>query len=374
MFFENFPKIRYDLLNNNKLIEVIDIFRHVDVNDVLADDLLSYRYYEIQEGDRPDQVSQALYGTPDYYWTFFIVNDFLKDGLPAWPISSYEINRQAELDFDKYGVLIAQPTITDTWNLTLSGSIPEPHISNSFADIDWSYKQLRVKRNGAYAKVERFDNKMLQLVLFDFDDTPNCNNPSTSARTTFFAGDPDTHTVSLAFADGKGDNSPLGTMTVTKSLWIENQIKRTTKAFVDYSPGFLLNEQGTIPYSNSPFWQERKFDLLKSDAPKANSPRGNILTAASFLFENPTGGAQITITPTKKYSVMTEAPAYYYNSVDSPENKIDAYTALTTGKSDIFLSYGQDLIDTNENNLLIKVIRPELIDQFVDEYKRLIEL
>ncbi len=89
MFFENFPKIRYDLLNNNKLIEVIDIFRHVDVNDVLADDLLSYRYYEIQEGDRPDQVSQALYGTPDYYWTFFIVNDFLKDGLPAWPISSY---------------------------------------------------------------------------------------------------------------------------------------------------------------------------------------------------------------------------------------------------------------------------------------------
>ena len=28
-----------------------------------------------------------LYGTPNFYWTFFVINEFLHDGYKAWPMA-----------------------------------------------------------------------------------------------------------------------------------------------------------------------------------------------------------------------------------------------------------------------------------------------
>ena len=40
-----------------------------------VDEISAYRYFEISNGERPDIVSQRLYNTPNYHWTFFILND-----------------------------------------------------------------------------------------------------------------------------------------------------------------------------------------------------------------------------------------------------------------------------------------------------------
>ena len=39
MFFKQFPNTQYDLKENNQPIIIKNIFRHVDVNDVLAEDV-----------------------------------------------------------------------------------------------------------------------------------------------------------------------------------------------------------------------------------------------------------------------------------------------------------------------------------------------
>jgi hypothetical protein len=92
-FFRNFPKTNYDFLGNGVQTRIIDLFRFVKPNDKFTDELAFYSYYEIQEGDRPDVVSQKLYGTPEYYWTFFIVNEHLRTGLSSWPLSSDEFEK-----------------------------------------------------------------------------------------------------------------------------------------------------------------------------------------------------------------------------------------------------------------------------------------
>jgi hypothetical protein len=51
---------------------------YVDLLDIAKDDAAFYTYYDIQNGDRPDQVSQKLYGRSDLHWTFAIMNDFTK--------------------------------------------------------------------------------------------------------------------------------------------------------------------------------------------------------------------------------------------------------------------------------------------------------
>lgn len=85
-FFRQFPKVQYDFFNRGVNYNVTDMFRYVNVDYSFLDDVATYSYYRIQNGERPDIVSQRLYGTPDYYWTFFIVNDHLKDGLAGWPL------------------------------------------------------------------------------------------------------------------------------------------------------------------------------------------------------------------------------------------------------------------------------------------------
>lgn len=117
-FFNQFPKIKYDLRGNSLLTNVIDIFRNVDVNDILADTNNSYLFYDIPDGDRPDIVSRKLYDDPRYYWTFFIINDHLKNGvLDSWPKSSGELERFLADQYDAYSVIELFPTTT----LTTSG-------------------------------------------------------------------------------------------------------------------------------------------------------------------------------------------------------------------------------------------------------------
>ena len=55
------------------------------------DNSSAYTFYEIKNGERPDTVSQRLYGTPDFYWTFFVINEFLHDGYKVWPLSQEQL-------------------------------------------------------------------------------------------------------------------------------------------------------------------------------------------------------------------------------------------------------------------------------------------
>ena len=104
-FFQQFPKINYDLILDGSLTSVVDIFRNVDVNDVLTDSTNAYQWLNIVDGDRPDIVSYKLYGDVRYYWTFFILNDSLKGGLQDWPKSHAELERFLEDQYDAYSVI-----------------------------------------------------------------------------------------------------------------------------------------------------------------------------------------------------------------------------------------------------------------------------
>lgn len=90
-YFTHFPTTKYDLFFDNQKSDVVDIFRVVKVKKQFKDDVTFYTYYNIQDGERPDIVSTKLYGTPDYYWTFFMVNDNLVNIHTDWPLGTTEL-------------------------------------------------------------------------------------------------------------------------------------------------------------------------------------------------------------------------------------------------------------------------------------------
>ena len=61
-FFRQFPKVGYDFQQNGVITNIIDIFRSVKVDTVFLDDMSTYQYYQVRNGERPDIVSTILYG------------------------------------------------------------------------------------------------------------------------------------------------------------------------------------------------------------------------------------------------------------------------------------------------------------------------
>ena len=102
VYFQNFPTIQYDMYDDAHTMEMVDIFRTVRPKASIKEDLLLYNKYTIQDGERPDHLSQKLYGSPDYYWTFFMVNENLVNLHTDWPLSRKEFDTMVKSKYDGY--------------------------------------------------------------------------------------------------------------------------------------------------------------------------------------------------------------------------------------------------------------------------------
>jgi len=80
--------------------EVKNLFKRVKLNNDLFQDLTNFTKYQIVGDERPDNVSNKIYGTPNYDWIILLSNNIINIQ-DEWPMS----NRTFELYMNKkYGV------------------------------------------------------------------------------------------------------------------------------------------------------------------------------------------------------------------------------------------------------------------------------
>lgn len=101
MYFSNFPKIVYDFdLSNGVDYKIVtDITRNVRVRKQILENISLYDYYDVQEGETPEMISEKVYGTPYYHWVIMLVNqryDYIND----FPLSQLELDTYID---NKYG-------------------------------------------------------------------------------------------------------------------------------------------------------------------------------------------------------------------------------------------------------------------------------
>ena len=87
-YFKNFRTVLYSFGD----FEGINFFNDLTQTVIPLDfinNATTYNKYTILSGDRPDVLSYRLYGTVDYYWTFFFMNPHIKES--GWPIPTYDL-------------------------------------------------------------------------------------------------------------------------------------------------------------------------------------------------------------------------------------------------------------------------------------------
>ena len=103
MYFKNFPLVGYNFGDNEAQTLFPNITAYVDIIDQVKQEISLYEKYTILDGDRPDIVSQKLYGTPDYHWTFFAMNDQLRES--GWPMAERELRELVKLRYPHRSVI-----------------------------------------------------------------------------------------------------------------------------------------------------------------------------------------------------------------------------------------------------------------------------
>ena len=93
-FFSNFGLANYRFGDYEAPVLFNDLTQYVDIIDQLKDQTSFYNKYTIVSGERPDTLSYELYGTTDYYWTFYLMNDHTRES--GWPIADHELNEYAK--------------------------------------------------------------------------------------------------------------------------------------------------------------------------------------------------------------------------------------------------------------------------------------
>lgn len=95
-YFTSFPKVNYKFGDETFNVLFPNIAAYVELIDQIKDDVSFYQYFDIIEGDRPDIVSMTLYGSPYYHWTFYFMNDNIREF--GWPLTTRELNLKVQKD------------------------------------------------------------------------------------------------------------------------------------------------------------------------------------------------------------------------------------------------------------------------------------
>jgi hypothetical protein len=93
-YFTNFPTIPYLFGDEEQPVQFQKLSKYVDTIDSFRELTSSYIEYEIRDFERPDTLAYALYGKPEYEWTFFLMNERLRE--VGWPMATYELQLAAK--------------------------------------------------------------------------------------------------------------------------------------------------------------------------------------------------------------------------------------------------------------------------------------
>ena len=138
-YFQYFPRTFYRFGNET----TGDIFQNItiyaDVIDQIKDNTTTYTDYYIQDDERPDQTSFNLYGNTNFHWTFYLMNNKLRE--QGWPLSRSNVLQYAQKKYPNK-TITTRTRLTSLTGFFKTGDIIEGRTSSATGEIQHRYLDL----------------------------------------------------------------------------------------------------------------------------------------------------------------------------------------------------------------------------------------
>jgi len=344
----------YDFNRTGTVQQMVNIFRSIRPQSSVLNDTTLYKKYHIDNGLRPDVISERLYGTPEYYWTFFVINDFLHDGLQAWPLS--EEGMRDHIDKNYSGIALQfTPIMT-----ALDGN---PATKNSIAGKLELGAFVYGLKSGAIGRIIRKDLDLNMIVLSDVIPGIEGRNPQTGA------------------IDNNIEGGTFVTNEYIQSEWTDSEgVTRTLTSGSDFLN--TLKPDKIFNYADAP-----AFYYLDGDEEERPVTSPDIL---------PTQASQVTPIYSElqwNLELQSQIPNFDLDQLNETALGDRSYIATNTSlgaplisnggyqpvsddiSGDIVFKSNRNFIrDKNEARSNIQVINPRFISDFVEEFERLLNV
>jgi hypothetical protein len=356
-FFKNFGIVKYKFGDNTNDTLIQDLSQYADVLDQIKQNDVLFEDTTILSGERPDQLSFKLYGTTDYYWTFFLVNDDLRT--KGWPFRQQDVldyakkyyphrtvtmrlNQGDIVDYAADGEPIIRTKLIGTYpdNFPV-GTVVTGSISGTIGEI--------VKRNLQLGQLVIDTNQLEVQQTLTKIITPNTDRTSEIGTV---------NSNGICEIETANDFEYF----ILPFAWQLKQGEVDVTDDVQITIG-RLGKTATI--RNIPYNENSTYTLIYR-VNRKNSNDGEFVDGEEISYPNPAGGATsgIIYKETAQYNGV-----HHYEDGDKNWVDIDPFTQNTSGY--IPVTY----LDRLENELLdskqIKYIKPDVIETVVREFQRL---
>jgi len=121
LYFNEFENLTYKFGDEVDTVVFQNLSIYADLIDEIKNNITFLNIHTIQEGFRPDQVSIQLYGTPLYYWTFYLINDDIRE--QGWPLIRTELDVYTKKIFPNTTITTRDPDFANKFKIgqTISG-------------------------------------------------------------------------------------------------------------------------------------------------------------------------------------------------------------------------------------------------------------
>jgi len=102
MYLKNLPKFDYNFNGGDDgevRLRVTDLFRRVAFTEETRKDMRNFIEYIVEDGERPDTISESLYGSPQYDFVVILAAGITNIN-HQWPVQDYQIY---DIALAKYG-------------------------------------------------------------------------------------------------------------------------------------------------------------------------------------------------------------------------------------------------------------------------------
>ena len=98
-YFDRFPLMAYDVAGNENYKLLPNILKRVKLRSGLRSGSYLFDTYDVQDGERPEDIAFKLYGDAEFHWVVLMTNN-VTDRYYQWPLTQPQFQEHLE---DKYG-------------------------------------------------------------------------------------------------------------------------------------------------------------------------------------------------------------------------------------------------------------------------------